>query len=159
MSDMPLEAPEIICLGNRIKKAVWPLMFRDISRADFFAMNQIYHYMKDHPESPGIYASRIAAQAHVSRAAVSRQLQQLENRGWIVRQTDPSSKRNVFVSLTEEGKTVIERQHEEGDEFFRRVIDRVGEDRMRQALELFRDIVCAMEQEAALGDTGKGVYE
>ena len=23
MSDMPLEAPEIICLGNRIKKAVF----------------------------------------------------------------------------------------------------------------------------------------
>lgn len=159
MCDMPFEALEMICLGNRMKRSMRPLMFREISRADFFVMNQIDHFMKNHPEKPGIYASRIAAQGYVSRAAVSRQLQQLENRGWIARTIDPSSKRNVFVSLTEKGKSVIEHHREEGEEFFRRVIARVGEDRMRQALELFRDIVSAMEQEAALSDTGKGVCE
>lgn len=159
MPDIPFVVSEIICLGNRIKKTIWPMMFRDISRADFFVMNQIACHRNHHPEVPGIYASELAARSHVSRAAISRQLQQLENRGWIARCADPHSKRNVFVYLTDEGKAVIENQHAEGDAFFERVINRVGEDRMQEALELFRDIVSAMEEEAKHNDSEKGVCE
>lgn len=147
---------EWIAVSHQARHIRWPMLIQGMSQADFFVMHQIYHHMHEHPEVPGIYASEIAARGHVSRAAVSRQLQQLENRGWIARCTDPNSKRNAFVYLTDEGNAVVQRQHKIGEEFFDRVFARVGEERMQEAMSLIREIISAMEAELQKNGKEKG---
>ena len=147
MNQKPFLMQEWIRLGHRFRHIRWDNLFQTMSRSDFFVMNMIYRYQEHHPEIPGIYASMIAERAHVSRAAVSRQLQQLEERGWIARKIDPSSKRNAFVYLTEEGASVVRRQHTCSEQFFDRVFSRVGRERMEEMLQTLDEIADAMETE------------
>lgn len=136
-----------IAVAHRFRRIRWPNMIHGMSRSDFFVMNLLFHHRRHHPEIPGIYASAIAERAQVSRAAISRQLQQLEDRGWIVRHTDPDRKRNVFVDLTEEGMEAIRQQHEYGEQFAHRVFSRIGEQRMEEAMQILNELASAMEEE------------
>jgi DNA-binding MarR family transcriptional regulator len=116
-----------------------------------------------YPDTPGIYASTIAKRAQVSRAAVSRQLQQMENRGWILRSTDPNSKRSVFVKLTDAGIAVVQQQYASEEQLFQRAFARVGEQRVAEAFGVLDEMMAALETESkALPDSsqtiqGKGV--
>lgn len=134
-------------VGHRFRHLRWSKLFYGMSRSDFFVMTMIFHHRKRHPEIPGIYASTIAEHAQISRAAVSRQLQQLEDRGWITRCTDPNSKRSVFVDLTDAGLAAIQAQHDYGAQFFHHVFTRVGEQRMTEAMQSLNELLNAMEIE------------
>ncbi len=138
---------ELIRLDHRRMQLLDVLFEQDMSRADFGVMDIIYRHREEHPEVPGIYASEIAEKCWVSRPAISRQLQQLENRGWIERTVDPHSKRSAFVFLTDRGREALLRQYERGKNFHNNVFARMGEQQMNELMESMRKLTAAMEQE------------
>ena len=152
-------------IGHLFQHVRWSKLFQGMSRPDFFVMTMILHHRESNPETQGIYASTIADHTQVSRAAISRQLQQMENRGWITRRTDPNSKRNVLIDLTDEGTAAIREQHERGEQFFYRVYERIGEQRMAEAIQALDLLVSAIQEEieslpgSSQGDNAKGVCE
>ena len=147
-------------IGHLFQHVRWSKLFRGMSRPDFFVMTMLLHHRENHPESQGIYASTIAEHTQVTRAAVSRQLQQMENRGWITRHTDPNSKRNVLIDLTDEGVAAIRLQHERGEQFFYRLFERVGEKRKKEAIQASDLLVSAIQEEIEnLPGSSQGVNE
>lgn len=138
---------ELIRLDHRRMQLVSSLFEHTMSRMDFRVMDSIYRYREQHPEAPGIYSSEIAQNCFVTRPAISRQLQQLENRGWIQRRVDPHSKRSAFVDLTNKGREVLLQHYEDSKTFHDNVYYRMGEQQMENLLESVRQLTAAMEQE------------
>lgn len=126
-----------------------------MSQADFVLLGQLAEYQKRHPGRPGLYSSELADRLGISRPAVSRQIQTLERRGWLARSTDPRCKRNVHLSITPAGHDAMDRQKQVLDEFFHRVFDRVGEQRMREIVTGIAELTEAMEQEMRLTQKGE----
>ena len=52
---------------------------------------------------------RLAESTMISSAAITNRLTRLEDKGLIVRSTDPGNRRNVLVALTEEGLELVDR--------------------------------------------------
>ena len=80
----------------------------------------------------------------VSKAAVSQMLGALENRGLIIRETDPGNRRAIIVKLTEEGNAMIERVELRFDYYIGFMIERFGENDTKEIIRLiykFADII------------------
>lgn len=65
---------------------------------------------------------RLAESTMISSAAITNRLTRLEDKGLLVRRTDPSNRRNVLVALTDEGLELVDRLVEGHLENERRVL-------------------------------------
>jgi len=52
--------------------------------------------------------SKLADDRHTSRPAISRSVDMLVNKGLVIRTQNPADRRNVLLSLTQEGQTLME---------------------------------------------------
>ncbi len=71
----------------------------EITVGQFHALRRI-HAGKDS-------VSTLAADKRASRAAISRVVDVLVNKGWVFRTTNPADRRNVVLALTEEGESLL----------------------------------------------------
>lgn len=117
----------------------------DISQGEFVAMQVIYHYQKERPEEYGIGAAQLAAGVYSSPPAVSRVLNALEEKGYIVRETDPDNRRRTRIALTEKGEEVRQKGCKLCGDYFDRIVARMGEEKMLQFLSLWKELVEIME--------------
>lgn len=132
----------IFQLDIKFKRLRWSRLYKVMTATEFKMLGLLMKHRELHPEQTGIYASVIAEALRISRPAVSRQLQQMESRGWIRRVTDPDSKRNVFVQLLPEGEESFTRQREDVDRFWQSVCR--GED--KESIErIINDVAHVME--------------
>ncbi len=121
----------------------------EISHGEFAVMQVIHHFPKERPEEKGIGTARLAAEVHSSPPAVSRILNTLEEKGCIVRETDPDNRRRTRIILTEKGEKIRQRGCELSGDYFDRVFDRMGKDRMLQFLSMWKELVEIMENNEA----------
>ena len=68
----------------------------------------------------------------ITKAAVSQILSSLEKRGLLIRNTDPSNRRNLILTLTFAGKAVLEEKDMEVDTRIGEIIRALGEDEAKQ---------------------------
>ncbi len=85
--------------------------------------------------------TEIHTKLHVSKAAMSQTLNALEKKGYIERCVNPQDRRKVLVSLTPSGKKMLDDSHAYVDRVFSQVIERVGEDKIREIIVLFETVV------------------
>lgn len=57
--------------------------------------------------NPGMTSARLARNSFVRIQSMAQTIAGLEERGWIVREADPSSRRQRRISLTESGRALI----------------------------------------------------
>ena len=89
--------------------------------------------------------AEIHTKLHVSKAAMSQTLNALEKKGYIERCVNPQDRRKVLVSLTPSGKKMLDDSHAYVDRVFSQVIERVGEDKIREIIVLFETVVDVSE--------------
>ncbi|MBT1167043.1 MarR family winged helix-turn-helix transcriptional regulator [Bifidobacterium simiarum] len=95
------------------------------------------------PLTPG----RMSDTLGVSPGRVSAILDRLEKKGMVVRETDPSNRRNVLVSITDKGREVDHQSFTEIHNRFVRVFERMGEEHTRQFLDRCREFAGYMRDE------------
>lgn len=95
------------------------------------------------PLTPG----RISDALGVSPGRVSAILDRLEKKGMIVRETDPSNRRNVLVSVTDAGREADREAFTQMHDRFVRVFERMGEEHTRQFLDRCKEFAGYMLDE------------
>lgn len=80
-----------------------PLTHEGLSRAEFDILGALRRV--DRELTPG----RLARETFASGAAVTKRLKELERRGLVARRADGRDRRVVHLSLTEDGRTLIDR--------------------------------------------------
>lgn len=95
------------------------------------------------PLTPG----RISDALGVSPGRVSAILDRLEKKGLVVRETDPSNRRNVLVTITDAGREQERRLFEEIRDRFIHVFEHMGEEHTRQFIERCKEFGMYMRDE------------
>lgn len=102
--------------------------------------------MASTPLTPG----RMSDVLGVSPGRVSAILDRLEKKGMVVRETDPSNRRNVLVSITDAGREADQKAFEEMHDRFVLVFEHMGEEHTRQFIDRCKEFVDAMQHEGFL---------
>lgn len=132
---------------NDLRRLPWHSLLKDISVREYTFLEMIRRFRKKHPDVPGIYVSDLAADMCITKSAVSKMLQHLEQCGWIERMIDKDSRRNTFVLLTQEGERVCDIQRTRCMTFMQHVTEDLGEAHMKMILAGIREMTQAMARE------------
>jgi DNA-binding MarR family transcriptional regulator len=111
----------------------------NINMSEFFVMENIA--ANDSDSENNINVSQIQCSLYISKAAVSQILSSLENKGYVVRETDKTNRRKITVTLTATGKKVLEEAKNSAEQNIDKIIARFGEEKMSQLLSLFEELV------------------
>ncbi len=105
----------------------------ELARKEFFTLHVLREMTRNVPQ--GVQMSALARELEISQPAASKTVQVLEERGYVVRQVDPASRRNILVRPTEEGIRLETEADQQAAEYMRRVFARLGH---ADAEEFFR---------------------
>ena len=83
---------------------------------------------------------KMQEQLKISKPAVSYILNTLEKKNYITREIDPKDRRKVSISATPEGRAAAEQSMKKYDKIWSEILDRFGEDNMRQLIDLITDL-------------------
>lgn len=129
---------------EHIRQLPWQYLLKDVSNREFAFLNIIYHFQMQNPDVTGIYASDLAEKLCITKSAVSKMLQHLEQRGLIERMVDRNSRRNTFVFLTPQGKELCVVQHKRWHDFMHRVAADLGTEHVHAILAGVREMTDVM---------------
>ncbi len=97
--------------------------------------------------------STLAASVYLDVSTISRQVQDLEQAGWVLRERDPLDRRASLLRLTERGQTVLAAGQEQRANSLRQLLSDWSEDQ-RQALAeqlgRFNEAIASFRTSAAL---------
>jgi DNA-binding MarR family transcriptional regulator len=104
------------------KKAAWPVIPNELTRITKFISKQSeeslaaqnfgitvghFHILRRIRHGTDS-VSKLADDGHTSRPAISRSVDVLVNKGLVIRTQNPTDRRNVQLSLTDEGQSLME---------------------------------------------------
>lgn len=81
--------------------------------------------------------SEISSSMKISSARVAAALNSLERKGFITRQIDTNDRRKILVTLTEEGKVMSEKHHQEVLDSISRMFAFLGEQDAKEYVRLY----------------------
>lgn len=131
--------------AHDLKKFRFKKLLPNISQGEFFVLKHISRVMENHPE--GVTVSDLAKMLKNAPPTTSRFLNNLEEKGWIVRKVNTEDRRNVHVILTEEGKKIQISMDMVMDEFMDTVVNRLGDEKAELLIELIQEVTSIMEEE------------
>lgn len=121
-------------LLQKFRRINWGSVLETMTQGEFMALSAIHGFHAAQPDKPGVYVSVLAEELMISVSMVSKMLRGLEEKGWILRTVDPDSRRNTFVSLTDTGKALLERESARAHAMNQRVIASLGQERVNRFL-------------------------
>jgi DNA-binding MarR family transcriptional regulator len=91
-------------------------------------------------DSKELGVMEIARQLGVNAAAVTRQVQEMEKEGLIVRRPDRKDKRRIYIKLSRKGRSLFERLHDRNHRFERSLVSKIAPEELRIAAEVLATI-------------------
>ena len=102
-------------------------------------------------------ADNLIPEEHTSSARVAVLLRKMAEKGLIVREGSPDDARKSMISLSDKGRSQIEKLNEERINVFQGVINRLGKEKTEQFIQLSGELKKAFEDEIAEREaSGKG---
>lgn len=96
----------------------------------------LHHNALAHPEKK-ITATELCEKTNIQKSQMNRTLNSMEEKGLIFRKRSEKDKRQVFVSINMENAEVYERQHKNVLNFVDQVLEKVGNDKAEEIIQLF----------------------
>lgn len=93
-----------------------------------------------------INVSEIHESMYISKPAVSQTLNNLEKKGYISREIDPSDRRKISVHSTPEGQEVLGRSADNYNEKIQLLFEQFGKEDMEQLLRLLNKLADVMDE-------------
>lgn len=123
----------------------------DLTNVEFFMLVGISHMIEEKKQGEdklwqeGITLGEIIKPIEMSMSAASKKISILEKKGLIERRNSTEDRRNVYITLTEKGKEICEREREKKREWMVEMIKRMGTDNTEKLIELLNRIFDIME--------------
>lgn len=117
-----------------------------ITHAEYGIMHTI-HCVQEKTKNKQVTVSEIVRAMHVAAPAVSRCLNGLEQKNYIVRTTNPIDRRNIYLELTVTGQEVLTEAEACMSAFFGAVIHKMGEENMRQLCSYMEQLLLITREE------------
>lgn len=105
---------------------------------------------KESDQQSEIRISDIVKHLKIPAPAVSRTMNSLEERGFIIRTVNKKDRRNISVSLTEQGAARLAEAEQILEEFQESVFGSMGTENMHRLIKYFQKLQEVMEKEIEL---------
>lgn len=115
-------------------------MFRDINIAEYIVL----HFMSEQIESDPIYSDRIylseiSEKLNLPIRKTSKLIREMSGKNLISWDHDGDGKDGTYVTMTEHGKNVFKETDSRLRDFYTRVLNRIGRDKIIQLLQLMKE--------------------
>jgi DNA-binding MarR family transcriptional regulator len=116
----------------------------------------VMHGLAKKPEwmDKNVNTPELMDNVQVSKAAISKMFSALENKGYVIRETDKNNRRKITVELTEEGERVLKAVKSHVDSMLDETIARMGEEKTKLLISLLDELSDITEEvKRARGET------
>ncbi len=96
---------------------------------------------------PGISVKELASVLKLDKSAVSRAVEELVQKGFVIRESSKTDRRRVVLSLTEEGEARFTKIENDMYEKYKKVFSRIPKDKREQVIEALQILNVACEEE------------
>ena len=125
---------------NKAKKLS---LFRDISMREYIAL----HKISEMNSEGKIYLRELAANMQLSISQASRLVAILQDKGFIVWAHDGIGEEGTYIMITENGSDTICKQEQNLKQYYARVIEKFGEERLIALFNEMRDFEDILNEE------------
>lgn len=125
----------LLTLIQYFRRLDWDKATVGLSQHEYLVLAFVHHEHAVNPELPGIYVSALADGLMISVSMASKLLKALEEKNWILRTVDKNSRRNTFVSLTEEGEAALSQADLSMQAVNRAVEEKMGKESLQQLID------------------------
>ncbi len=104
------------------------------------------HMIKSIKENEGIHVTGLADMLGVTKGAVSQIIMKLDNKGMIIKDTDPRNQSRLLLRLTSKGETAYmhhEKLHKKYEEIFDDLLENAAEENKM----FFRELLNSLEKQ------------
>lgn len=110
-----------------------------LNMTELMLMNEIADNTVSSGNNVGI--SDVREYLSVSKPAVSQILNSLEKKGFILRDIDKRNRRNLIVTLTDAGRTVLESEFEKFNNKLKQIISFLGEEDVKKMIAIVNRMI------------------
>lgn len=118
----------------------------DVSMLELKALGRLADNRPDGERN--VFAHDLVEDLHASKAAVSQMLAGLERRGYIERSFNPGNRRKIILTLTAQGRKVVDDAQRWFADMMREVIAEFGEDNARTMVSLVEKLTQIIDRRA-----------
>lgn len=139
---------ELILRQYRMNKDNIIVLFKDLSIPEYLALRTVLQYST--PEVDGterIYLSDLSEKMKLSMPQISKMAERLNDKGLVVWTHERSGRSGTYVQITNTGKELLTNKEELFRDFFGRVIDRYGKDKMADLLQMMGELEAIITDE------------
>lgn len=115
----------------------------ELNRGEFYVLHHIFHQM-DRETVNYITPTELSGAMEVTKPAISKMLNVLEDKGYIERKQDPKDRRAVYVTLTEKGREVRDESMNIMKTAVDRIIKQMGDEATDRLIDALQDLLQAM---------------
>lgn len=153
--DKKVENPEIVKLSNELTYRRYLMnkdqvrsFYKELSVSEYIAL----HNIQETDETMDIYSGRtylkdLADKMQLSIRQTSKMVGKLRDRGLVVWSHDGNGSEGTYVTITDSGKNLLDRQEEVLKEYYGRVIEKYGKENLIQFLRLVKELETVMSSE------------
>lgn len=132
-------------------------LFREISVPEYIALHRISgSIFKNGNGSERTYLKEIAEELHLSIPKTSKIVSELRDKGMISWGHDGNGENGTYVTITESGGALMQCQEERLKEYYGRVIERFGEEKLVTLFGLLKELErvmdCELQEESGGSD-------
>lgn len=123
------------------------MTFGGVSHREIITLELLAKYMDENSGSTGMSVSDLTLCLEISMPQVSRMLKALEEKGYIHRIVNDEDRRSTYVIITDIGRLKRKCAMDEMDEYIRNVIERMGENKIREMIGIMNEMIDVMKDE------------
>lgn len=136
----------LLTMIQYFRRLDWDKVIDGLSQHEYLVLSFVNQEHTAHPELPGIYVSALADGLMISVSMASKLLKTLEEKNWILRTVDKNSRRNTFVSLTEEGEAILAKVDRSMQAVNSAVEEKMGQESLQQLIDNISRLFTCFEE-------------
>lgn len=129
-------------------------LFTDISMPEYIALHRISRSINEKTDgSSKTYLKDIADELHINVSKISKMIGGLRDKGLVSWSHDGNGSEGTYVTITESGIRLMEKQECLLKEYYSKVIEKFGQENMTNLLSLMAQLEAVMDEELkSIGD-------
>lgn len=107
--------------------------------------------------NPGICIKDLAKSLHLDKSGISRSIEELVQKGYVLREPSKTDRRCVVLDLTDEGRAHFDKIENDMNAAFKKVFSRIGkadQEKVLEALRIYNE-ACRKEESESCTCSGK----
>lgn len=123
-------------------------LFKDISISEYIALYMISRSINTQNDGTGrTYLKDIAEELHLTVPKTSKMIRNLQDKALVSWLHDGNGSEGTYITITDSGIRLMEKQENVLKEYFNRVIKKFGQENMTNLLQLMAELEMVMDDE------------